>query len=245
MSTQRIALWSGPRNVSTALMYSFAQRSDMRVLDEPLFGWFLQHTGVDRPSRVEALAAMETDAAVVFREQLLGPCDRPALFMKHMANHMVGLDYAQLEGFQNVILTRQPADVITSYIKNVETPTLLDLAYQQQAEILNYLQSRQLPVVVVDSRQVLQGPEATLKALCKALDSPWESAMLQWEPGARPEDGVWAKYWYHNVHKSSGFAPWKPKNEPVPSRLQPLLQACQPYYEQLRSALLITPDTDE
>ena len=89
MSTQRIALWSGPRNVSTALMYSFAQRSDMRVLDEPLFGWFLKHTGVDRPSRAEALATMETDAAVVFREQLFGPCDRPGLFMKHMANHMV------------------------------------------------------------------------------------------------------------------------------------------------------------
>ena len=162
-----------------------------------------------------------------------------------MANHMVGLDYERLNAFQNVILTRQPADVITSYIKNVETPTLLDLAYQQQAEILQYLQTRNLPVIVIDSRQVLLRSEATLKALCEALGLPWDASMLTWQPGPRPEDGVWAKYWYHNLHKSSGFAPWKPKNEPVPARLQPLLEACEPYYQQLRKALLIAPETDE
>ena len=142
MKTQRIALWSGPRNVSTAMMYAFAQRSDTRVMDEPLFGYFLEHTGVDRPSRTESLALYDTNAERVIREQLLGPCDTPVLFQKNMANHLEGLDFGVLEEFQNVILTRKPADVITSYIKHIDSPTLLDLSYKHQAEILSYLQSR-------------------------------------------------------------------------------------------------------
>lgn len=245
MKTQRIALWSGPRNVSTAMMYAFAQRSDTRVMDEPLFGYFLEHTGVDRPSRTESLALYDTNAERVIREQLLGPCDKPVLFQKNMANHLEGLDFGVLEEFQNVILTRKPADVITSYIKHIDSPTLLDLSYKHQAEILSYLQSRGLPVLVVDSTQVLRQPERMLKALCHALDLPWEPGMLTWEAGARPEDGVWAKYWYHNLHKSTGFAPWKPKNEPVPEHLHSLLDTCEPYYQQLRDALMITPETDE
>lgn len=245
MNVQRIALWSGPRNVSTALMYSFAQRADTRVLDEPLFGHFLEHTGVARPSRAEALAAMETNASTIFETQLLAPCDRPVLFVKHMANHLEGLPLSCLDDFTNVILTRHPADVITSYLANVETPTLLDLAYAQQVAVAQHLLAQGQMPIVLDSRHVLQQPAAALRALCQAIQLPFDAAMLKWEAGARPEDGVWANYWYQNVHKSTGFAPWKPKAAAVPEAQQALLNTCLPLYHQLKKHQLNIPGTDE
>lgn len=205
------------------------------MLDEPLFGHFLKHTGVQRPSREEALAAMETDPLVVIEEQLLGKLDRPILFMKHMANHLEGLDLSFLKTFKNVILTRHPAGVIASYIKNIDTPTLLDLCYSHQVQVLHYLNSHELPVTVLDSAEILENPRNALTKLCHWCDIPFDDAMLSWKVGPRPEDGVWAKYWYHRVHQSTGFAPYMKTDQSVPERLQPLLKECIPLYEELLS----------
>ena len=231
--TTRIALWSGPRNISTAMMYSFAQRADTGIVDEPLFGHFLTHTGVDRPSRYEVMATMELDGQKVILEELLAPCDEPVYFMKHIANHLVGLDWGFLRQFKNVLLIRHPRDVIASYIKNVERPSMLDVAYEVQNRLLDHLLAEELQTIVIDSKRVLLDPEGQLKRLCKELDIAFDPAMLYWEAGARVEDGVWAKYWYHSVHKSTGFAPYKEKKEELPDDLLPLYEECLPHYERI------------
>ncbi len=230
--TKRIALWSGPRNVSTALMYAFAQREDTTVVDEPLFGYFLQHTGVWRPSREEALAAMELDPEVIISDLLAG-AETSTVFHKHMANHLVGLDWGFLDQCVNVILTRDPGQMLTSYAVNMEQPTMLDVCYQMQVELLDHLTQRNLPVMVLDSKDILLDPEEKLTELCTFCNIPFDPSMLHWEAGARPEDGVWAKYWYHSVHKSTGFAPYREKDERVPEHLIPLLNESVPLYQQL------------
>jgi hypothetical protein len=232
---KRIALWSGPRNVSTALMYAFAQRADAKVIDEPLFGYFLKHTGLERPSRAEVLSTMETDAAVIIQKELMGSCGQPVLFMKHMANHLTGLDWSFIHQFTNVILTRDPEDMLPSYAQHVKTPTLLDTAYGIQTELLDYLIAHQLQPIVLDSKEILSNPEVTLKRFCEQIEIPFDDKMLTWEKGPRKEDGIWAKYWYNNVHNSTGFAPYKKKITPFPEHLKPILAECKPHYDRLIS----------
>lgn len=213
-------------------MYSFDQREDTTVVDEPLFGYFLEETGVWRPSREEALASMETDGNKII-EQLLGNSDSPIVFHKHMANHLVGLDWGFLEQCVNVILTRDPGQMLTSYAVNMEKPGMLDVCYEMQVQLLEYLDQHEIPVMVLDSKEILLDPEMRLTELCNFCGIPFDPAMLKWEAGARPEDGVWAKYWYDSVHRSTGFAPYKEKDEAVPEPLIPLLEACKPLYQQL------------
>lgn len=233
MKTKRIALWSGPRNISTALMYSFGNRKDTKVLDEPLFGYFLKHTGVDRPSRKEVLEVMETDADTVINETLNSDVDKPVLFMKHMANHLIDLDKSFIDDYVNVVLTRDPKDMLLSYSQNVEHPTLLDTAYQQQVELIHYLKEKGITPVVVDSKDVLLDPETVLSKLCAHCDIPFTNEMLSWKAGKRKEDGVWEKYWYHSVHKSTGFNTYKEKTEELPGHLKALYNECLPLYQEL------------
>lgn len=233
MQHKRIALWSGPRNISTALMYSFAQRQDTVVFDEPLFGYFLQETGVWRPSRDEVLATMELDADKVLENVFDAHYAVPISFTKNMANHLVGLDFSLLKKYTNVILTRDPRDMLPSFNVQIEHPTILDTAYEIQMEILDYLVAHDLPVVVVDSKKVLQNPREMLSKLCHRIGISFDESMLSWKPGARKEDGIWAKYWYDSVHKSEGFAPYQPKKKELPSSLESLCQECESYYERL------------
>lgn len=230
-----LAFWSGPRNVSTALMYSFAQRRDCMVLDEPLFGYFLKHTGVWRPSRDEALAIMNTDAPEILAG-IQKPSDKPLLMVKNIANHIEGLPLEELLNYKNVILTRHPAKVLSSYTKQVAQPTPLDLGYVHQLKILRFLQEQKQPVWVVDSDQVIENSRTTLEQLCRALQIPFEENMLHWEAGPRPEDGIWAKYWYHSVHQSTGFAlPDPNKTYEVPERLQELYEDSLNLYQKIKS----------
>jgi hypothetical protein len=214
-------------------MYSFANRSDTAVVDEPLFGYFLKQTGAWRPSREEVLATMETDPQKVIDSLLEPSTDTPVFFMKHMANQLVDLNLDFLDSFQNVVLIRNPKDVLLSYSKQVEEPTLLDTAYKMQAALVDHFNEVGAPFIVLNARNVLLNPEGQLRALCDKLDIEFQISMLSWDAGPREEDGVWAKYWYDSVHESTGFGPYREKDEELPSNLNALYDECMEYYGEL------------
>lgn len=233
MSTVRINLWSGPRNVSTALMYAFAQRPDTRVLDEPLYAHYLRVEDADHPGKAEVIGSMMDDGERVVREVILGPCDRPVLFMKQMAHHLVELDRSFLAETVNVLLIRDPVQMLPSLGQNLTNPILRDTGLATQAILYQHLLDLGQQPPVLESKQLLLNPRRVLTQLCAQIGIGFEEKMLNWQPGARPEDGIWAKYWYHNVHQSTGFEQYRAKNEPFPPRLLRLLAECKPYYELL------------
>jgi len=240
MEPVRLCLWSGPRNLSTALMYSFAQRPDTRVVDEPLYAHYLRVSGVEHPGKDEVLAAQENDGEKVVRESILGPCDRPLLFLKLMAHHLVDLDRGFLEQTLNVLLVRDPREMLRSLRHQLPQPRLADTGLVMARELLEELRGLGQDPLVLESRQVLLDPEGVLRQLCARLEIPFYQEMLSWEAGARPEDGVWAPYWYHNVHRSTGFEPYRHKTGPFPGELEAVLAECRPYYEALFAQALRT-----
>lgn len=204
----RIAMWSGPRNLSTALMYSFAARGDCTVWDEPFYAAYLQTTGLDHPLRDAVIAEGQTDPNQIARA-CLGPVAdaQPVFYQKHMTLHMVdAFDRRFMRGLRNVLLIRHPARVIASYAKKRESPTLADIGFVQQAqlfdEVANWL-GHAPPVI--DAADILARPEHALGQLCAATGIPFTPQMLHWRAGPKPYDGVWAPHWYNAVHQSTGF----------------------------------------
>ena len=235
----RLSVWSGPRNVSTALMYSFRQRSDTVVVDEPLYGHYLQTTGAGHPGIREVLDTMDDDGERVVREVILGPCERPIHFFKNMAHHLPGLDPGFLDSITNVLLIRDPSEMLPSLASQLNSPTLRDTGLREQNVILDSILARGEKPTVLDARELLLDPPGVLRRACAGLGVPFEAAMLSWPAGPKPEDGVWARYWYHNVHASTGFAPYNPPEDQFPARLEPLLEECLPYYERLQSYAIV------
>ena len=226
----RIAMWSGPRNLSTAMMYSFAARSDFTAMDEPFYAPFLATTGNDHPMRADILAAHETDPVAV-EATCLGPIDTPHLYMKHMPHHMepsFPMDWAA--SCVNVHLIRHPARVIASYAAKWPEVTLEEIGFIQQARLYD-----QIGGVVIDSYDIRQNPEAALRSLCSAIGLPFDPAMLSWPAGPRAYDGVWAAHWYGAVHHSTGFAGAEGPLPKLEGRLNDLLQAALPHYELMKS----------
>lgn len=223
-----VALWAGPRNGSTATMYSFAQRSDTRVVDEPLFAHFLKHTGVSRPSRDEVLRTMPSSKTEALATLVPEPSDN-VLFLKHMANHLEGLDWEDVDGTEHrhVILTRHPDGVLPSYRAHIDCPTLLDLGYVHQHRILKLAGER---AAVVTAESLFAHPADTLRALCEALALPWQPDMLSWKKGGLPEDGIWAKYWYNGVHNSTGWESRTLQQGNTPPHLRDLRDQCLEHY---------------
>ena len=232
--TKRISIWSGPRNVSTALMYSFRSRADTTVVDEPLYGHYLERTDAPHPGKDEVLAEMERDGERVVQNVLLGHYAEPVVMFKNMAHHLTGLDRTFLRELHNVLLVRDPAEMLPSLAQELPAPTLRDTGLQEQVWLLEKIQTSGKMPVVIEAKRLLQNPEGILRALCGALELPFDPAMLSWPAGSKPEDGVWAKYWYENVHASSTFAPYTPKTAPFPEHLKPLLGVCTPLYDRLR-----------
>ncbi len=230
--TSAICLWSGPRNVSTALMYSFAQRDDIRVIDEPLYGHYLRVTGADHPGRDEIIAAMNCDGEAVMREIVQQPRGDRRLFLKHMAHHLVDIDHDFLQSTSNIFLIRDPREMLPSLTIQLPNARLFDTGLEQQWRLYSELRQAGQAPAILDSRELLLEPAGVLEQLCEHLDLPFDSGMLSWEAGPIPEDGVWAPHWYHNVHKSTGFAPYKAKTG-FPERLEALLAECAPWYEKL------------
>jgi len=232
MSVKRICLWSSPRNISTATMYSFAQRSDTTVIDEPLYAHYLLQSGIQHPGRQETLKSMENDGQKVVEEVILGPCATSILFMKHMTHHLVNIDTSFMDKTDNVLLIRHPYEIIRSYSKVIAHPEMADVGVKQQYELYLELEKKGKLAAVVDTNEVLKNPRKIWEQLCLKLGIPFDEQMLSWPAGARPEDGVWAKYWYHNVHNSTGFQPYNPKERvTLAPHLEALVAECVPFYE--------------
>ncbi len=231
--TKRIAMWSGPRNLSTALMRSFGNRSDCFVWDEPFYGAYLHLTGIEHPMRDQILAACENDWRLV-RDACLGRerDGKSVFYQKHMTHHMVpGIDREWLGQVSNVFLIRHPARVVASYAAKREDPTLADLGFVQQVELFE-LASQSGDALVVDAEDILRDPRAMLGLLCARLGLEFEEGMLSWPAGARLDDGVWGKHWYGAVERSTGFA--APKNEYLGNiEMQALVEQAIPYYGRL------------
>jgi hypothetical protein len=230
----KLSVWSGPRNVSTALMYAFRQRADTVVLDEPLYGHYLSVTGAGHPGEEEVMATMDRNGGRVVREVLLGPCEKPVHFFKNMAHHLVGLDRGFLGEVTNALLIRDPEEMLPSLFRQLPNPILRDTGLAQQVEILDTVLDLGDEPVVIDARDLLLDPGGVLEKACDKLGIPFYEGMLRWPAGAKPEDGVWARHWYAGVHASTGFSPYRPKTEPFPETLIPLLEECWPLYGRLR-----------
>jgi len=229
-----ICLWSGPRNVSTALMYSFAQHDDITIIDEPLYGHYLRVSGADHPGRDEILAAMNCDGDAVMRELIKAQTRQKSsrFFVKHMAHHLVGIDPTFLRKTCNIFLVRDPQEMLPSLTIQLPHAQLSDTGLQRQWRLFSDLREWEQRPAVLDSRELLLDPAGVLSQLCEHIGHDFTTAMLQWPAGPRPEDGVWAPHWYHAVHQSTGFAEHTPKQD-FPEHLEPLLAECKPWYDRL------------
>jgi len=238
----RIAMWSGPRNISTALMRSWGSRPDTFVCDEPFYAHYLLAHPVDHPGREEVLASQENDWRRVV-EWLTGPVPggKRIFYQKHMAHHLLPeMDRGWLARLRNALLIRDPREMLTSLIKVMPAPQVEDTGLPQQVELFDRLAKAGEAPPVVDARDVLEDPAGLLARLCERLGVDYTPAMLSWEPGPRETDGVWAKYWYAAVKASTGFAPYRPKREAVPASLQPVLETCLAAYEYLFSHRIVS-----
>jgi len=223
-------MWSGPRNVSTALLRSFGARADTLVVDEPLYAHYLAVTGIDHPGREQIMASQPTRWQAV-AAGLTGPMPTgvKVYYQKHMTHHLLpGIGREWIGKLHNAFLIRSPEHVVASYAKVRGEPTLADLGYAQQAEIF-----RAFGGPVVDAADLLCDPRKKLEKLCAAFGIAFDEVMLSWPPGRRATDGVWAPYWYAAVEASTAFAPYDPAPAVVPARLRWLVDAARPYYEEL------------
>ncbi len=236
-SATRIAMWSGPRNISTALMYAFGNRPDCACWDEPFYAFYLKQTGIDHPLREEAMAAGEVDFGRAV-ERCLGPVPgaKPVFYQKHMTHHMLaGFERSWIVGLANAFLIRAPERVLASYVKKRTNVTLRDIGFVEQWDIFDVVADHLgTAPPVVDADDILAEPQAVLSRLCAALAIPFKSEMLNWPAGPKPYDGVWARHWYDSVWQSTGFAA-PPAGEPdLTPRLRRLADEARPYYERLR-----------
>jgi Sulfotransferase domain len=232
----RIAMWSGPRNISTAMMRAWGNRLDTFVVDEPFYAYYLNATGKKHPGADEVIVTGETDWRKVVT-QLTGPIPggKRIFFQKQMTHHLLPEVHREwLGGVTNCFLIRDPREVIVSYIKKQGDPTLQDLGFVQQAEIFDWVCTRTgVPPPVIDARDVLKNPPKTLGLLCDAVGVEFSESMLSWQPGLRDTDGIWAKYWYEEVARSTSFQPYQAKHAQIPKHLREIHDRCRECYERL------------
>ncbi|KQI73874.1 branched-chain amino acid aminotransferase [Loktanella sp. 5RATIMAR09] len=231
----RIAMWSGPRNLSTAMMYAFGNRADFAVWDEPFYAPYLKVTGANHPMRADIIAGHETDPTIVAQRCLdTIPAEKPHFYMKHMPHHMIAgfpLDWAR--DCINIHLIRHPARVIASYGAKRDEMTLEDIGFTQQAALYD-----QIGGLVIDSADIRADPGTMLEKLCDAIDLNFDPAMLAWPAGPRAVDGVWAAHWYNAVHQSTGFASAEGPLPTVDAKHRQMLAKAIPLYEKMQARKL-------
>jgi Sulfotransferase domain len=231
-------MWSGPRNISTAMMRSWSNRTDTFVVDEPFYAFYLNATGKRHPGVDEVIVRGETDWRKITAQcgrGLSAPIGTRIFYQKQMTHHLLPeVDRDWLGSVTNCFLIREPSEVICSYIKKNDDPNLEDLGFVQQVEIFNWVRHHTSSTPpVIDARDVLQDPRRLLRLLCEAIGVEFDEAMLSWSPGLRETDGVWAKHWYGEVARSTSFQPYQPKNERVPERLRAIHDHCRECYDRL------------
>ena len=230
----RLAMWSGPRNISTTMMRSWENREDTVVVDEPLYAHYLKVTGAAHPARDEVMASQPTDWRVV-AATLIGPIPtgRSVWYQKHMTQHVLAdMDLAWLDGLTNCFLVRRPELVVTSFTKVRPDAALWELGFEQQTRIFRHVSATSGTVPpVLDAEDVLRDPKAMLSALCRKLGVPFSERMLHWPAGPRASDGVWAPHWYAAVERSTGFEAYEAKAPELSRFQQGLVDACRPHYE--------------
>jgi len=237
---KRICLWSGPRNISTALMYSFAQREDTQVIDEPLYGHYLRVTGTLHPGREEIMKNTNCDGNAVMK-MLIDKKNNSnkILFIKQMSHHFQQLNKDFLSQTENIFLIRDPKEVLSSLTIQLPNANIRDTGLDIQWQLYQTLKSSGASPIIIDSRELLINPESILTLLCKQLSIKFSKKMLAWKAGPIKEDGIWSKYWYQTVHKSTGFISYSAKPD-LPEKLLPLYYKCLPYYENLLKNALVT-----
>ena len=235
-----IAMWSGPRNISTAMMRAWENRTDTSVWDEPLYACFLDRTGLDHPGRERILAdhahERSYDAVV---DRLVREPEEGIFYQKHIAHHLLeDMDQRWIDDARmtHCFLIRDPREVILSLHRRYPAMELRDTGFPQLLQLFRrQLDRRAGPPPVLDARDVLQDPGGMLEALCHRLEIPFEDRMISWPPGARESDGAWAPWWYDSVEASTGFSPWRPREGTLPRHLQTVLEHCRPMYEELKA----------
>jgi hypothetical protein len=216
-------------------MYSFGNRADTAIVDEPFYAYYLSNFDVDHPGANDILSSMSSNPEKVIQDVLLADRQEEYLFAKNMAHHMDGYDYSYSYECRNVFLIRDPKRLITSFAKVITNPVANDVGLRREAEIYNEIKTKgKFDPVVIDSGELLLNPEKVLSEVCNQLSIPFDKAMLNWKAGARKEDGTWAKYWYNSVHKSTRFVQTQ-KNEDatLDDRLIPVYEEVLPFYNQL------------
>lgn len=239
----RIAMWSGPRNISTAMMRSWGNRPDAIVCDEPLYSHYLTATGLPHPGAEETIEHHEADWRTVV-DWLTGPLPdgKTVCYQKHMAHHLLpNIELDWLDSLTNCFLIREPREMLTSLLEFIPEPRVEDTGLPQQAKIFELIRDRTDGTPpVLDSKDVLENPRGVLASLCETVGLAFREEMLQWPPGFRDTDGVWAKHWYAKVEHTTSFAPYRPKSDPVPASLRGVLDDCNELYQQLYSHRITT-----
>lgn len=231
--TAVIAMWSGPRNISTTMMRAFASRPDMTALDEPFYGEYLSRTGASHPYRDETLAAYPLTIDGVL-DWISRKRARPALFLKHIAYHLPeGVDLHFLESWRNFLLIRDPRAMVSSFAGKFEDVAPIIRSYEIELAIFDHLSGRGLPCPIIDADDILKSPERALRSLCAALELPFHAAMLSWPAGPAPEDGPWAPHWYEAVRSSTAFNPYVKKKLTLSRELEAQAALAAPAYERL------------
>lgn len=220
-------------------MYSFAQREDTTVLDEPFYAYYLSNAPltVAHPSGNEILATMDTIEANIVAH-INTTAEKKHVFVKGMAHHYLSKNPDFILKWNNIILIRHPEKLLASFSKVIENPSIDDIGIKKASEIFTYLTSEGKTPIVIDSDELLKNPSAYLKKISALLEIPFTSTMLRWQKGGIPADGAWAKHWYKNVHNSEGFSVQKTSSQKMPKRLQPVLDEALSYYNILKNHIL-------
>lgn len=214
-------------------MYSFGNRKDTSVVDEPFYANYLSRVDIKHPGQEEIMGALPHSVDGVLNKYIFSEYPTDLLFIKNMAHHIEGVDHSFATKLQNLFLIRSPKQLIASFAKVIPEPTMRDIGVKAQWDIYSDLLEHQSDTLVLDSNELLKDPSKVLRIVCDSLEIPFDQAMISWDSGPREEDGVWAKYWYENVHKSSGWEKQRKKDRILPTRLIPLCEEANVYYQKM------------
>ena len=227
-----INLISSPRNISTALMYSFAQRSDTVVLDEPFYAFYLLTSGANHPGREDVLRSQPNSEETV-KKEIFSIRDKEVVFIKNMSHHLEVMDESFVDDVVNVFFIRDPRQIIASYAQVIDKPVMRDIGVEYQFNLWQKLVGRKQSPIVLDAGNLLKNPHAVLQQLCERIGIPFDESMMKWPAGPKAYDGIWAPYWYSNVHRSTGFEPQASSSRPLPEHLEDLYQRAKALYEKM------------